>query len=88
MSASVSYMGRRGGMYYGLWVQDSDEILAQAQAGMRILASRSVIIEPSDRGRRGAMYYGLRVQDSDESIAPASACMRILASRSVTIEPL
>ena len=40
-------------MCYGFWVQDSDEILAHAQAGMRILAARSVTMEPSDRGQDG-----------------------------------
>ena len=51
--------GRKGSMYDGLWLQDSDEILAPAEAGMIILASRSVAIEPSYRGRRGYVLWPL-----------------------------
>ena len=34
LASSPPIRGRRGGMYYGLWVQASDEILAPASAGM------------------------------------------------------
>ena len=40
-------------MYSGFWVQDSDEILAPAQAGTRIASSRSGAIEPSYRSWKG-----------------------------------
>ena len=58
-------------MYRRFWVQDSDEILAPAEAGMRIAPSRSGDIEPSYRSWRGGMYSRFWVQDSDEILAPA-----------------
>ena len=58
-------------MYSRFWVQDSDEILAPAEAGMRIVPSRAGAIVPSYRSWRGGMYRRFWVQDSDEILAPA-----------------
>ncbi len=62
-------MDGRGGMCSGVWVQDSNEILALARAGARILPARSVIIGALYRDGRGGMYSGVRVQDSNEILA-------------------
>ena len=74
-------------MYSGFGVQDSDEILAPAWAGMRIASPRCGAIGPSYWSWRGGMHSGFWVQDSDEILAPAQAGMRIAPSRSGAIEP-